>query len=333
MENLVELKQKLHHLAEQLEQKSDLSDDAFMTEEEYLDYNLTVKKPVKRSVSNSEAVEIDCLLKKEQVQKAQKSATFKHIAGMVLLGGEALLAIISWVIPNVFFMIKGIFDFSLLISSAVPLALTLPFFIIALSLYKNGKREKQDIINQLKDMENSRIEAKRLDEENERYNRNEYPSLLETYNAEVGRLIPLYIQTRDEAQLKLDELNAQMAREEAVLAEKYHPYVRDIIEIIEDGRASTLAEAINVLIADQNAERLLAEQMRQTRIQEEAAKRQYRESQARQRELERHNREMEANAAEQLRLQRKQTELAKCHNCASEDHCSKQICTGYRPKK
>ena len=333
MENLMELKQKLHHLAEQLEQKSDLSDDAFMTEEEYLEYNLTVEKPAKRSVSNSEAVEIDCLLKHEQIQKTQKSAMFKHIVGMVLLGGEALLAVISWVIPNIICMIHGIFDFGILVSSAVPLALTLPFFVIALSLYKNGKREKQNIKNQLKAMEESRVEAKRLDEENERYNRNEYPPLLATYNAEVERLKPLYIKTRDEAQRKLDDLNAQMAREEAVLAEKYHPYVLDIIEIIEDGRASTLAEAINVLIADQNAERLLVEQMRQTRIQEAAAERQHRESQARQREMERHNREMEANSAEQLRLQRKQTELAKCHNCDKEDHCNKQMCTGYRPKK
>ena len=318
VENLIELRKKLQHLAEQLELKRSLSIDACMSEEEYIENNIEVEKPKKRSVSNSEGVEIDYLTKKDQIDNAKMKSSIKYIAGLSVLIGEAVFFVIS--------LIGGL-------GGLMGFLLTLPFLIISLSIYIDGKKTKKQIQDYFVSLEERRTHAKQIDKINELYNNNEYPKLLANYNAEVERLKPMYMKMQSEAQTKLDALILQMAGEEPVLAEKYHSYVNDIIEIIDDGRASSLAEAINVLIADQNAQRLINEQIRQNEIQAQAAEMQRKEAEAQRREMERHNRQMESAANEQLQMQKNKIDYAKCHNCDKEKYCYKQICTGYRPKR
>lgn len=86
------------------------------------------------------------------------------------------------------------------------------------------------------------------------------------------------------------------------MSRKYFPRAMDLAEIIEDGRADTLKEAINVMISDDNAAHLLAEEQRKNDIMQEEMQKQREAEERHQLEMERYARQQADAAQEQTRL-------------------------------
>jgi len=316
MENLKEIRKKLQHLSDQIDKKNNLLYKINMSEEEYIKNNSDIEQPMKRCVTNVLAVEQELAKHEKVISNIKANTMIKTIAGWPILIGcfvaAVMMLLLNW--------------------GTMGVLLLLPFFIIGVSFVLGAKKGKKQLAKVNSAITNDRARAKEKDEKNQQFNDTEYPELLKAYKKEVERLKPLYAEMRDSAHVKLVELVDEMEREEHILAEKYYGDIKKIIEIIDDGRATSLPEAINILISDQNAQKLLNEQIRQNEIQEQAAEMQRREAEAQRREMERHNREMEATANEQLQMEKNKIDYAKCHNCAHESYCYKKTCTGYRPK-
>ncbi len=286
-----------------------------MSEEEYIKSNSDIAQPMKRSVTNILDIEKECAKFEKEISNIKKNTKIKSIAAWPILIGCGLAAAINIVT----YSIMGVL-------------LLLPFFIIGVWFATDAKKGKKKLAEIDSIITNGRAKAKKEDEKNQQFNDTEYPELLKAYKKEVERLKPLYTEMRNSARARLVELEEEMAQAEHILAEKYYGDIKEIIEIIDDGRATSFPDAINILISDQNARKLLDEQMRQNEIQAQAAEMQRREAEAQRREMERHNREMEAAANEQLQMEKNKIDYAKCHNCAKESYCYKKSCTGYRPK-
>ena len=320
MENINSVKKQLKHLSEQLDEKESLIRQIDVSWEDYLKSNCETPKPEQRFIKN--AMQTD----KEYADKFAKEHKSMKISGFILtIIGLALIVIpLIYVLPTV---LQGDLASSLVTIgfSAIPIIIGSSLFT---SGYRNLKRAKDISFGYKK----AKQEALELDEKNDIYNKTEYPVLLEKHKKEAEVLHPQYLKTRQQARDRLGVLVEQMEQEKPILVEKYHNDIKDIITIIEEGRAQTLAEAINVLISDQNAKKIIAEQEKRTQI----AKKQAELERQQQYEAERHNKVMEAKAQEQINLQKKQMEqqaqYAKCRTCAKEKYCTKNICSGYKPK-
>lgn len=315
MENLKEIRKKLQHLSDQIDKKNNLLYKINMSEEEYIKNNSDIVQPMKRCVTNVLAVEKEITKYEKEISNIKANTKIKTIAAWPILIGCGVAAVVN-----------------LFTSGIMGILLLLPFVLIGVWFASDAKKGKKELAEINSIITNVRAKAKNEDEENQRFNDTEYPELLSAYKKEVERLKPLYAEMRNSAREKLAELVDEMEQEEHILAEKYYGDIKKIIEIIDDGRANSLPEAINILISDQNAQKLLNEQIRQNEIQAQAAEMQRREAEAQRREMERHNRQMEAAANEQLQMQKDNIDYAKCHNCAKESYCYKKSCTGYRPK-
>lgn len=315
MENLKETRKKLQYLSDQLDQKNMYVRFLQMTEEEYIKSESSVPKPQLRSVTVSSELETLIVDQIKELETIKKNTKIKSIASWPILIGCGLAAVLN-----------------LFTSGIIGVLMLLPFALVGVWFAKDAKKGKQQIAIRETALADSREKAKKMDAENKQFNDTEYPELLKAYEQEVERLKPLYAEMRQVAKIKLAELVDKMEQEEHILAEKYYGDIKKIIEIIDDGRATSLPEAINILISDHNAQKLLNEQIRQNEIQAQAAEMQRREAEAQRREMERHNRQMEATANEQLQMQKNKIDYAKCHNCAKESYCYKKSCTGYRPK-
>lgn len=320
MENINSVKERLKHLSKQLDEKESLIKQIDVSWEDYLNSNCETPKPIQRSVDN--AMQID----KEYADQFAKEHKSAKISGAIL----AILGLALIVIPLVYALPTVLSGD--LASSLVSIGFAAIPIIIGSSLFTSGYRNLKKARDISLGYKKAKDEALALDEENSTFNKVEYPVLLEKHQKEAEILQPRYIETRQQARDRLSVLIEQMEQEKPILVEKYHANIKEIITIIEDGRAQTLAEAINIMISDQNTKRLIAEQKKRTRIAQERAELE-REQQE---EAERHNRAMEQKAQEQIKLQQKQIkqqeQYSKCRNCAKEKYCTKTVCSGYKPK-
>ncbi len=309
MENIKETREKLQRLSNQINERNILLSDVQMSEEKYIENNSNIEKPSKRSVTVYIDQEAEFAKYEGQISNIKTNTKIQKVLTWPILICCGLSAIVNIFTGNI-----------------IGLFVILPFALVGFWFKTGAKKGEEKLVEVNSIITNGRKRAKKEDEENRIFNETEYPELLKAYNIEVERLKPLYVEMHNAAQAKLDALEEEMERDGHILAQKYHDDIEDIIEIIDNGRANSLSEAINILISDQNAERLLREQRRQNEIQAQAAEMQ-------RREMERHNRAMEENAREQLEMQRDKIDYAKCHNCEKESYCYKKTCYGYRPKR
>lgn len=313
MENLKETRQRLKHLSAQIDERNMLLHNIHMSEDEYIEENSEVPKPQKRSVNNVLNVEeaVEKVLRERNVGNIKANTMIKAIASLPILVGCVVAMIMNILIKNI-----------------MSILLLLPFALIGIWFLTDAIKGKKQLDHIKATVTKFREEAKEKDEKNQLFNDTEYPELLKAYEQEVQRLKPVYAEMKKSAPQRINELEVEMEQDGPVLAKKYHGDIKEIIGIIDDGRATSLPEAINVLIADKNAQKILEEQKLQSELQRQAAE----EAEAQRREMERHNRQMETAANEQLQAQKNQIDYAKCHNCSKESYCYKKSCTGYRPK-
>ncbi len=318
MENLQATKQRLKELSEVLDGKNKIEILLDTTEEEFIEEQSNVKRPKLRPVNNLDAAEMDIAIHEANIGKSKLNNTIKFFAGVIMLGLFALVVLI-----NIFGVLSGN------IGAFMYILLMLPIAIIGYGLFflPSSKAMKEEKAFKSKAAELRRV-AKEKDAKDEEFNKNEYPKLLEAYNQEVLRLKPEYQRMQNEAKQLYPQIQSYLKENKDILSEKFYDDIDQIIEILDDGRANSLAEAINIRISDKQAEELIREQMRQTELQREAAERQEAEMKRQRQEMERHNREIERhNTAMENKI-----DYAKCHNCRHEKYCSKSFCRGYLPR-
>lgn len=311
METLQATKQKLKELSEVLDGKNKIEMLLNTTEEEFIEQQSNVARPKLRPVNNLDATEMDIAIKEASIGKVKVGNAVKFFAGIIMLGLSALVILIS-----IFGVLSG--D----IGAFMYMLFMLPIVIIGYGFFSSANKARK-LQKALKtQFAELRRLAKEKDEKDEAFNKNEYPKLLEAYNKEVIRLKPEYERLQKEARQVYPQIEAYLNENKNVLSEKFYDDIDQIIEILDDGRANSLSEAINIRISDKQAEELIREQMRQTEIQRESAERQEAEMKKQRQEMERHNREVERQSENKI-------DYAKCHNCRHEKYCGKTFCRGY----
>lgn len=311
MENLQATKQKLQELSEVLEGKNKIEILLNTTEEEFIKEHSNVKCPKLRPVNNLDAAEMDIAIHEANIDKSKLGNTIKFFSGIIMLGLSALVVLI-----NIFGVLSGN------IGALMYMLFMLPIVIIGYGFFSSSSKAMKDKKAFAEKSAELRRAAKEKDAKDEEFNKNEYPKLLEAYNQEVIRLKPEYERLQKEARQLYPQIQSYLKENKDILSEKFYDDIDHIIEILDDGRANSLAEAINIRISDKQAEELIREQMRQTELQKEAAARQEAEMKRQRQEMERHNREIESQAENKI-------DYAKCHNCRHEKYCNKSFCRGY----
>lgn len=311
MEHLQVTKQKLKELSEVLDQKNNIEAFLNTTEEEFIETKSNVKRPKLRPVNNLDCVEMDIAIHEANIGNSKLNNTIKFFSGIIMLGLSALVGLI-----NIFGVLSGN------IGALMYMLLMLPIAIIGYGFFSSSSKAIKDEKAFTAESEELRKAAKEKDKKDTEFNKSEYPKLLEAYNQEVIRLKAEYERLQNEAKQVYPQIQSYLDKNKDVISEKFYDDIDQIIEIIDDGRANSLAEAINIRISDKQAEELIREQMKQTEIQKEAAERQDAEMKKQRQEAERHNRAMEYQAANKI-------DYAKCHNCRHEKYCNKSFCRGY----
>ena len=300
-----QLIEELELLSEQLDFKAGLEDIVGKSEEQFIDDAINMEKPDKKPTDNYERAKAQESMQKEELERKKKSEEIK----LYVSGGIGVVSLI-FLFTSVWFL--GVFS-----------------IVLGGYLVWDGFMKRSRLVEALDKSGEECSKAREQDEKNKKYNESEYVELINAYNRERERLRKIYEKGYPEAELTLNELNSVLAEREPILSPKYHKEIKRIIDVLKDDRAQTLSEAINVSLADVQAERLLDEQQKQTRIQEENARRQ-RELEERQlAEVRRHNQQMEA-AAKQSAAAVKRAADAKCSTCKRYYFCNKKTCLGYQ---
>lgn len=158
------------------------------------------------------------------------------------------------------------------------------------------------------------LEFKNIDKTNDeirKYNQTEYTKEVEKYNEELSQYDTKVLDVKKQYQIMIDDAKESIRKVDVLLedykdivSKKFAPIACELADLIEDGRADDVKEAINVYIADQNAKLLLQEQQRKNDILADDLSRQRQEQ-------ERYNNEMLVLQSQQARELEKQTEQMK----------------------
>ena len=195
--------------------------------------------------------------------------------------------------------------------------------------YQNKLSKYQEDI---KKYQEEKLRIEKLNIEEEMNIKAENARRKETYQAEIEQIrkenYVYYLAFKDEAKRKYDKNIDEISKigssisevsDKVKLNSKYYQYIDELIEYIEEGRADTVKEAINLLHNEWANEELINEARQKNDILESQSREQeryyreqeYRQEQQdrearereydRQRETERHNREMEEVAKKQAK--------------------------------
>lgn len=162
------------------------------------------------------------------------------------------------------------------------------------------------IIETIHDLNDSKMEYF----ERKNYMENEYPTKLKKYNQKIeeytiamnnynskfSELLGLEISKINEKKSmkseQLDKINERIKTIGNIIPIKFYDELDELIDIFDDGRADTVKEAINVLISDQHANKMLSEKRRENALLQKKIDNEERAriKEARDREIERQDR-------------------------------------------
>ncbi len=171
-----------------------------------------------------------------------------------------------------------------------------------------------------------------------KYNENEYPQEVKRYQEKAKEILSEFNTVQQQAKENLPLVEEEIARLRDVISERYDKDIDTILEIIEDGRADDLKEAINVLLEERRAAEIRAEQREfQERLAREQAQAAH-EAALMERQAIREMQVEQKRAAEQERW-RANRETARafraCRNCAHFTKCRRRgtvNCATYQPE-
>ena len=188
-------------------------------------------------------------------------------------------------------------SFLLPIGNGILIFIVAVIIIIFNRYYSKYINEKNLLIDAI-DKCNKVIE---LNVKSKEYNDIKYPELekkyqddSKEYEKKVEELKIEYREKINNADKEINKLNDELKLLEGTISTRYFSRAKDLAEIIEDGRADSLKEALNIMKSDDDAAELLAEQKRKNDIMQEEMERQREAEEA-------HNRQMERYAEQQAR--------------------------------
>ncbi len=242
--------------------------EAFLrqTEEGYIKNSLMIEKPVLKQI--------------ETTIEPIKPNSLKYIITTAII--DIPLSIIMG-----YAMLGAYFD--IIMFSLYLLMILLPIACGAWLYYDKIKGYKEDLQKYKETLE------KNLN--TDKYNSDEYPELLKKYNEEFLRCKESFAQKCVECREKLDTVEKEIANYDGIISPKFYNNINDIVTIIEDGRADSLKEALNIFVSDSRQKDLVKAQQESNRIAEQQMW-----------DAQRHNREMEQQARRQADAVKQQEE-------------------------
>lgn len=272
-------------------ERNNLENEKELSLEDYVDSKLSKPiKPKKKSAINN----LPC-------KKEERILLIYRILVDVLVVG--LLALIIFVaLTSKVAMADTIF---------IIVAMAIPFIAVEYYLFNKLKIERSNLFRMYQT--NLYIEEDNKNIEN--YNNSIYPKKLSKYQEECkdydekkDSLIKEYNDNLSKIDKDIDKLNTEINGYKDLISPKYMSDIPSIISILEDGRADSLKDALNLMISDKRAEELFNEQKRKNDILED-------DLQQQRLEQARANREMASiarqQADEQARANRESERLAK----------------------
>lgn len=163
---------------------------------------------------------------------------------LYILWGALILAVLF-----IIFGVGGILgDFGILFGAfGLMAAFFLPTFAI------RATRE-------FKEASSRREKSRKQNEENELWNKTEYLKLEKQYEEGYSDKKIEYEKIQAETKNKLEQINSELKNYEGFVPENYIENVYDLFEIVKNGRADNLTDAINIFENDCYQEAILREQ-------------------------------------------------------------------------
>lgn len=237
---------KLGTLSKLLKEKNNIEKVANISKEEYVKKHVKIKKPVKKPIK-----EVVIPQEPEKPNQNKTLITTASLVGGIVAGvGAVVLSAVGG--PGI-------------IAAAGVIAAEAAFVVpSALKMQKKENQYNQAYEEYKKNLKKTnKIIAS--NKKNEEYN-NTYQELLQQYTTAVKKCESKYDEENALSKEKIGEINARLQEYEGMISPKYYQNIGEIITIIEDGRADSIKEALNIFISDSKQNELIKEQREANRI-------------------------------------------------------------------
>lgn len=314
--------------------KFDLDFDGFgkVVENEYID-----------GIVDSEQYKI--LISKPHLKKEEQPKR-KYMIGLIVSSILLVLGFLLAFVPSAIgYNTMGMLWLGLaMIGEFLVIGGLIAFIVYLVKFLKNNKTYKQNLATY---------------KANVKYNQNDYPNELQTWEEQAEKIRPEFIKNVIKQNKEYESSKKELIDKKYVPKNEYDfesyltfdqmDYVEDILKLLNENRADTLKEAINLYFREKAEEearaKAQAELERHNAEIEEATARQTRALQAQARASETQAREAQKQTEilqKQAREQKYQNQTTannngidytKCLNCGKFKTCSRTRCTGYVPPR
>ena len=234
-----EICEKLRALSKILKLKTEAEVFLSKSEEDYVKENVKLEKPEIKKI--------------EQVTEPVKPSLNK-----IVILPTVIIGIIAFFVP---FWIDGKELFLEPVILAMLIGFVVLVFCFAFGIFIALMKEyKSSLLNFKKTVEQNK--------KNKEYN-NTLPELIKSYNQTISDCKESYYQKYREYKEKLATAEQIIKKYDGIVAPKFYKNIDGIVEIIEDGRADSLKEAINIFISDSRQKDLVKAQKERNKIAEQ----------------------------------------------------------------
>lgn len=176
---------------------------------------------------------------------------------------------IGYAILAIFFIIIGVVFLALMefFSSIVSIFCGIVFILVGILCLIGAKKDSAYYDETMMNIEN----ITNYNNDAEDFNENQYDELLSCYNKSREKLLMEYEKIFPNAKNELEIIYGELDKLKDVLHHKYYPNIKDLIDIVEEGRADSKKEAISVLLDDINRWQQQQEQIEHNKRMEEYA--------------------------------------------------------------
>lgn len=249
-QNIGEICEQLKLFSEMIKDKNKYEKIINTSKKSYLKKEVKIKKPKLKIIKE---VELPREPERPNIKKGLVSGV-SIAAGSAAIFGVIVLSVVGG-LGSAFAVIVGV--------AAEMTCIAVPSMIVSKkeTAYKVAEEKYQSDLKKAKKLAET-------NKKNKEYNAN-YQELMEQYETEVKAVTEEYEKEQEVAKIKLNEITEKISAYEGIISPKFHNNIDDIITIIEDGRADSIKEAINIFISDSKQNELIEEQRKRNKIAEQ----------------------------------------------------------------
>lgn len=230
-----------------LKEKNKIEKVAGMTKDEYVKKHVKVKKPEKKPIKE--------VVIPQEPEKPNKNLTLGSVlvivGGVVAGAGAVGLSLVA--------------GFSTIVTFAASIAIEAAAVVPPILKIQKKENQYNQAYEEYKKNLKKANKTIAANKKNEEYN-NTYPELMKQYTDTVNKYELKYEEESTSSKERLDEINVKLKEYEGLISPKYYQNINEIITIIEDGRADSIKEALNIFISDSKQNELIKEQREANRI-------------------------------------------------------------------